>query len=556
MQPESRTCQNCKSEFVIEPDDFSFYEKMNALPPVSCPECRTKRRLLWRNERTLYKRVCDLCGASIVSIYHPKYSSPVYCFKCHYSDDWDPYAYGAAYNPERPFFEQFTKLLQRVPKGATHVGTGGDQNVNSDYVNFAGGNKNCYLLFNSTQNEDCFYSRGIIRSRSSLDLYFSEQAERCYEGVNVNKSSGVSWGQNVLDSIDSYFLLNCSGVQNCFGCVNLRHKSYYFFNEPLTEDEWKKRVREILGSYEKIEETKKKFETFAAKFPRKENNNLKTVNSFGDYLFESKNCYACYEAFGCEDVKYAFSIKLLKDAYDVTGRGIKSELLLETVAVGHGCSRVIGSWSVEASHDVDYSYDLRSSSYCIGCVGLKHGEYSILNKKYSEKEYWKIREQIVAELKEKGIYGHFFSSEFSPWAYNETLAQENYPLTKEQAITEGFRWEEEIPRTKGKETLKPEQIPDHIKDVPDSIVNETLQCVSCGHNYKVIPSELALYRQLNIPVPRQCFNCRFLGRIRQRGSFKLHERKCNKCGKSIQTTYPSESSTVVYCEQCYQSEVV
>jgi hypothetical protein len=423
-------------------------------------------------------------------------------------------------------------------------------------VNFAGGNKNCYLLLNSTANEECSYSRGIINSRDTVDTYFADQAERCYEGVNVNKSNTVLWGQNSMDCLNSYFISSCSDCQYCFGCVNLRHKSYHFLNKPLSKDEWKKRTDNILGSHEKIEQFKKEFRQFRLKFPHKENNNLKSVNCSGDYIFESKNCTSCLEAFLSEDCKFALFVKILKDSRDVVGRGVKSELLLETVAVGHGCSRVIGSWSIEGSHDVEYSFDLRASSYCIGCVGLKHGEYCILNKRYEEVEFKALREKILAELKEKNVYGCYFPSELSPWAYNETLAQENFALDKERAIAEGFRWEEDIPRTQGKETMTPEQIPDDIKDAPDSITNETLKCVSCGYNYRLIPAEFAFYRRLLVPVPRQCFNCRHIDRVRRRGPFKLFDRKCAKCQKDIKTTYSPGHPEIVYCEQCYQSEVV
>lgn len=553
---QARTCRNCQSAFTVEPDDFGFYEKMGVLPPTHCPDCRMKHRLLWRNERTFYKQSCDLCGKSIVTIYHPRHPAPIYCFECYHSDKWDPLTYGVVYNPARPFFEQFGKLLARVPKAATHVGTGGDVNVNSEYVNFAGGNKNCYLLFNSTQNEDCGYSRGIIKSRSAYDVYFADQVERCYEGVNVNKSNGVWWSQNAVDCLDSYFLLNCADCRHCFGCVNLRHKSYYFWNEPLEKGEWERRVSEVVGSYEKTEAAKKRFEEFVLKFPRKENNNLKTSNCSGDYIFESKNCESCFEAFGCEDCKYGFSIKLAKDCYDIVGRGIKSELLLETVAVGHGCSRVIGSWSGEGSHDIDYSFDMRGCSYCVGCVGLKHAEYCILNRKYSEDEYHAVRGKIIAELKEKRLYGSYLPAALCPFAYNETLAQENFPLTKAQAQGEGFPWEDDIPRTKDKETLTLEKIPDHIRDVPDSVVNETLKCVSCGYNYRIIPAELAFYKQMTIPLPRKCFNCRYLDRIRRRGPMRIFDRKCVKCAKDIKTTYAPDRPEIVYCESCYQSEVV
>ena len=59
-------CQNCKKDFTIEPDDFGFYEKIKVPPPTWCPECRMIRRMLFRNERSLYKQNCDLCKKSII----------------------------------------------------------------------------------------------------------------------------------------------------------------------------------------------------------------------------------------------------------------------------------------------------------------------------------------------------------------------------------------------------------------------------------------------------------------------------------------------------------
>ena len=58
---EVRVCQNCHQDFTIEEDDFSFYEKIKVPPPTFCPHCRLVRRLIWRNERSLYKRTCDMC---------------------------------------------------------------------------------------------------------------------------------------------------------------------------------------------------------------------------------------------------------------------------------------------------------------------------------------------------------------------------------------------------------------------------------------------------------------------------------------------------------------
>jgi len=78
-ESQTKTCKKCESDFVIELDDFSFYKRMGMPAPGMCPECRMKWKLVWRNEHTFYKRTCDLCRESIITMYHPNYPAPVYC---------------------------------------------------------------------------------------------------------------------------------------------------------------------------------------------------------------------------------------------------------------------------------------------------------------------------------------------------------------------------------------------------------------------------------------------------------------------------------------------
>ena len=69
---EKRTCQNCKKDFTIKSEDFSFYEKIKVPAPTWCPECRMIRRMNFRNERSLYKQNCALCKKSTISMYARK----------------------------------------------------------------------------------------------------------------------------------------------------------------------------------------------------------------------------------------------------------------------------------------------------------------------------------------------------------------------------------------------------------------------------------------------------------------------------------------------------
>src|SRR3989344_9229546 len=555
MNREQKICQNCKNQFVIEPDDFSFYEKMGVPAPVICPECRFKRRAAFRNEFRLYNRKCDLCAQSIVSMYHPKATYTVYCPDCWHSDKWDPFSYGKNYDFGRKFFDQFSELMRAVPKIAIYR-SDVVKSVNSPYENFAGGNKDCYLISNSgPKNENCAYSRGLIKCHDVFDSYYVDESELSYEGVGVHNSAGVFWSDNVVECLDSGYLFNCPGFQDCFGCVNLRQKKYLFLNEPFSKEEYQKRIEAIRGSYRGTKEFQRQFETLALRFPRRENSNLKSAGVTGNYIFESKNCRASFEVSFCENLGYAFSIKLAKDAYDIIGHGRNAELLLETVAVGYS-SRIIACWWAENCQNVEYSLAVRGSENCFGCDGVKKTHYAILNKLYSEDEYKKIRAHIIEELKQQGEYGLFFPPSFAPFAYNETIVQENFSLNKEEAIAQGYRWEEDLQMTKGKETLKPEAIPDHIKDVPESITNEILVCIVCSRNYRIIPAELQFYRRMILPIPRKCFYCRHQDRIRRRGPMKIFDRTCANCKKLIKTSYAPDRPEIIYCEACYQQEVV
>lgn len=552
----SANCKKCKQDFILNSDDLGFYEKMKVPAPKVCPPCRFKMRAVFRNERTLYKRVCNLCEKSIITMYNPNSPYVVYCNDCWISDKWDPYSYAMDYDPSKPFFDQLKELIVRVPKSATYSSVSTGVNINSEYTNFAGGNKDGYLLFNcGPNNENCAYSRGLIDSRDVFDAYYGDKLENCYECVNVHKSTGIIYGQNISDCIDSRFVINCSGCQNCFGCINLRHKSYYFFNEPLEREEWLRRVSEISESYIKTEEFKKKFREFSLKFPYRSNNNLKTENCSGDYIFESKNCLDCFEVSFGENMRYSFSVKKGKDCADMIGHCRSSELLYNGVGVGAGARNVICSWWVESSQDVEYSFAVRRSKNCVGCDAIQNGNFVILNKRYSKEEYQEVKNKITEELKDKDIYGDFFPSELSFFAYNETTGQDNMPLTKEEALNQGFRWEEEIQKTEGKETLKTEDIPDNTKKVKNSFLNEILSCTKCSRNYRLTVREFEFYQKMLISIPRECWNCRFIDRIIRRGPYKFWNRNCAKCQKEITTNYAPQRPEIVYCEKCYQQEV-
>src|SRR5687768_15842754 len=115
MQSETKNCQNCKQNFVIEAEDFNFYEKIKVPPPTFCPECRLIHRMVWRNERSLFKRPCGKTGKQIITMFHPNAEVIVYDHDIWWSDKWEPTNYGQEYDFSKPFFAQFQELLKKTP---------------------------------------------------------------------------------------------------------------------------------------------------------------------------------------------------------------------------------------------------------------------------------------------------------------------------------------------------------------------------------------------------------------------------------------------------------
>jgi len=556
MKIEEKKCNKCNSDFILEQDDFSFYEKMKVPVPNICPDCRFKIRAQWRNEMTLYSgQKCGLCQKNILTMYNPKSPYTIYCYECFYSEKWDPKDYAMDYDRSRPFFDQMKEFLIKVPKINLGISFGDGENINSEYTNMASGCKNCYLVFNTSPAEEVLYSRGVKKGLDSSDIYFGVQFERCYDCINVQESASVLWGQNTVGCVDSSFVLNGSGLINCFGCMNLRNKSNCWFNEQLNKEEYLKKIEEVKGSYSKTEEFKKKFEEFCKTLPRRANNNIKTINSTGDYLNECKNVHNSFEVAKGENSRYIFSSKMTKDSLGTIGYGTNSELLLEVVATGY-CNNVIGSYWAEHSRDILYSFYIANCENCIGCDAIRHAKYSILNKEYSKEEYEELKNFIVKELTEKGVHGLMMPAEIAPFAYNETIAQDNMPLTKEEALAQGFKWEDDVQITTRKETILPNQIPDNIKDIDDSITKEILRCIDCYRNYKITPQEFLFYKKIILPIPRKCFFCRHKDRIKKRGGFKFFTRSCSNCGEETYTNLTKEVAPIMYCEKCYQKEII
>jgi len=217
------------------------------------------------------------------------------------------------------------------------------------------------------------------------------------------------------------------------------------------------------------------------------------------------------------------------------------------------------------SSDIFYCDTLFSCHDCFGCTGLKNKQYCIFNKQYSKEDYEILKAKIIdymrapasaCEGRKNNEWGEFFPANLSCFGYNESTANLYYPLSKEEAISQGFKWAEISEKPyQGENYILAEELPDDIKDVTEDILNKPIMCAKSKKLFKITPKEFAFYKRYDLPIPRLHSEERHAIRLAMRNPKKLWKRNCMKCGKGIETSYAPERKEKVYCEDCYLKEV-
>jgi len=325
------------------------------------------------------------------------------------------------------------------------------------------------------------------------------------------------------------------------------------------------------------------------------------VNISGDYISHCKNVRDSYLVLNSENCRYVQFLLIgdmgAKDSYDYSVWGEGAELLYECCQCGKWVSNMkFCVWCYPSSERLEYCVMCHSSKDCFGCMGLKKKQYCIFNKQYTEEEYKKLVPQIIAHMNEmpyvdrKGRsypFGEFFPPEFCPFAYNETLAQDFFPLSEKEAEQNGFLWRNPELK-KHKPTTSWKDLPDDVKDVSDSILKEVILCEAwdgdvahaqehnCTRVFKILPGELAFYRRMGIPLPRKCFNSRHYDRTKLRNPMQLWPRRCecagegaarggyvnsaphfhgeSPCTVEFETSFAPDRPEPVYCRDCFNAE--
>ena len=559
------TCRNslCKQSFEIAPADFALLDKLSPVfgnkkyvipSPTLCPDCRQQRRLFWRNERSLYRRTCDLCEKSIISMYPQGSAFPVYCTECWWSDSWDPKDFGRAVDFGRPFLSQIKKLQNVVPRLGLNVI---NSNENSEFINHSGSCKNCYLIFAAEFDEDCLYGYQVIKSVGCTDTCDCTESHYCYEVIDVDQCHSLFFSQNCTNCSSSAFLFDCKGCTDCLLSTNLRNKHHVIRNTQYSKEEYLRLKKEIMNNVAqgKLADVLQEFNSLREKGIHRAREVVSCESVTGDYLKNSKNIRNCFDVSYAEDCAYIFTGFQIRDLLDVC-HTTDAQLGYDSLSLGYGSYNTVfthGSWG---SKNLLYCDIVQTGSDMCGCVCMKPGKYCVLNKEYSKDEYEKLMPKVIELMQKSGEWGEFFPAGIAPFAYNETTAQVYFPLTEAEAKKRGFPWrkEQEEPLAVAK-TIPAAQLPAAIDDIPDDILNWAITCEVTGRPFRVVKKELELYRAQRLPVPRVHPDERHRRRMMQKNPRHLWNRECAKCKKPIATSYSPERPEKIYCEECYLKEV-
>jgi hypothetical protein len=374
---------------------------------------------------------------------------------------------------------------------------------------------------------------------------------------------------------------------------NLRNKNYYILNTQYTRDGYFEKLKEFrLDTIEGTRVLKDQFFKLVQQALHKYALITKSVNSTGNNLENVKNAKQCFDMFNLEDVRYCIRGYNVKDSVDIFGVD-DTEWAYESVNEG-----LFSSHDKFCIHSHTHCMDLqycdycRTSSYLFGCVSVRDKQYCILNCQYDKATFEDLRAHIIGQMHampyvdrfgRKYAYGEFFPAELSPFAYNESVAQEYFLLSKEEVEREGFDWKETEKRHY-QITREFLQLPDGKGGIPDTILDDIISCEhkgacaeQCTEAFRIIPEELRFYRRLLLPPPTLCPNCRHYGRRKSCPPTKLWQRQCmceggtsghtdwkntarhshgnNHCLNQFETSYAPDRPEIVYCEQCYQAEV-
>lgn len=300
------------------------------------------------------------------------------------------------------FFAELQKLRDSRPVPSILT----VRSENCDYSPYHANGKNCYLIVGHNLSEDCMYGIWVGECRNCVDCFYVDKCELCYECVECRECYSSNFCQSCTSCTECDFCYDCKNCTDCFGCVNLRNRNYCIFNEQYSKEEYFEKVAAIKNSLEHGVEPPE-FTTLKNTLPHIAMQGLRNEDVFGNFIYNSKNAFYCFDAQDIEDCAYIFNALNVKNTVDCsfTAQGSELNYMCHSAVTDYNCNFCNICWY---SQNLEYCEYVFNSHDCFGCVSRNHAEYEILNQKYSKDQYFKKVAEIKDQLQNEGSYGRWW----------------------------------------------------------------------------------------------------------------------------------------------------
>jgi len=375
--------------------------------------------------------------------------------------------------------------------------------------------------------------------------------------------------EHCKDCSECHFSYDCAGCQNVVLSNGLKNKQYYIRGKKYEKEEYLQKLSELkMNTRSGQIKLKKEFNELKKNAIRKPNHNLKSENCTGDYVIESKNCHDCFNVCKSEDCVRVGNI-------DAEGKDCRDQNYIAECELCYEGTSIAGYHNVLCvfmgyGQDNLYCNFCDNCKNCFGCAGLTRKEYCVFNKQYSREEYEKLVGKIIEKMQADGEWGELFPAGISTFAYNESVAQDYFPATQEEAEKFGSYWQDKNYESEfNGSTYEPLDDINAYKDnhtEVDKLLAGVIRCETSGKPFKILPQELSFYLKNYIPIPTVHYSERFKELFALRNPRKLFERQCDceesghdhegRCKNEFETTYAPDRPEKIYCESCYQKTVL
>lgn len=470
-------CKITGEDVIHSAFEIELYSKFDATPPSLSKKERLRLLFSYLSGGHFFWR--EIEGTKVYSIY-PASSQLTIIDASRYPTE----ELFLEWNPRESFLNQFHSLLKGSPRPHYH---GHKVSETFGVEDVSEVTRSSVVLFSSSSN-NCSASEFIKNSKNISSSILVEDSENCISSFALKNCRELAYSSNCTDCSTSYFISNCTNCKHCLLCDGLSGEEYFVNNQLVGKEGYEKALLEYaLNTQAGVELAASSFKKLLSRSSVKSTGLVQNTKNSSN-IFGSASSINCADSIGY--------LPDFKNSVLCVGCGSNAERLFNCVRCTNNVS------------DLTYCFDCTNSRELIGCVGLENAEYRILNKQYSKSEYLKLKEELIASLKRKRNWGTPMGFKFSDFAYNGSLAQHLFPLTRVQVGMFEIAWDEMVESLMVDRLVNNTSLLEQIQDTPRDLEeafqqsNGVFVCELSGRLFRYLPGELDRYRKLGIsPSP-------------------------------------------------------